>query len=317
MAHLRNIQILLIMFFPVAAGAQVAAGDLPQGTVWYLHANLEQMRNSPAGRELYKWLDGEIFMEIHDEIGIDINKETDSITAFSDRDQGTVIVVEGNVSEDTQQKLLAVAVLQAKLSTLEYRGKTYYHVYDQRRSRDEGDDDEQDSDQANELFDDLEDGAYFSFETNNRLIITSSEKRMEAMLDNGGRISGGGDHNGALFILTADRTFLQAGLRTNELGDDDGDWESNIIRNTEQAALLVSGHDDLIAVEAQLESSDPKMAQSIGGIVNGLISLQAFNTDLDPQLRSLIENTRVEVKDKVLSVSTIIDPGLVLAVLSD
>ena len=316
MALLRNIQILLILFFPVAAGAQVAAGDLPQGTVWYLHANLEQMRNSAAGRELYKWLDGEIFMEIHDEIGIDIDKETDSITAFSDRDQGTVIVVEGNISEDTQQKLLAVAVLEAKLSTLEYQGKTYYHVHDQRRSHNEGDD-EQDIDQANELFDDLEDGAFFSFETRNRLIITSSEKRMEAMLDNGGKIAGGSDHNGALFILTADRTFLQAGLRTDELGDDDGDWESNIIRNTEQAALLVSGHDDLIAVEAQLVSSDPKMAQSIGGIVNGLISLQAFNTDLDPQLRSLIENTRVEVKDNVLSVNTIIDPGLVLTVLSD
>jgi len=320
MALQRNLLIFGFLLFPFAAGAQVAAGDLPQSTIWYLHANLEQMRDSSSGRELYKWLDGEIFMEIHDEVGIDINKETDAITAFSDRDQGTVIVVKGNISKDMQQKLLAIAVLEAKLDTLEYKDQTYYHVYGHRRSAAEEDDEESaedEADAADDMFEDLEDSAYFSFATPSKLIITASEKRMEAMLDNHGKIIGSSDHKGALFILTADRTFVQAGLRTDRLKDSDDDWESNIIRNTEQAALLVSGHDDLIAVEAQLVSSNPKIAESIGGIVNGLISLQAFNSDLDPKIRSLIQNTRVEVNDNVLSVNTVVDPGLVLTVLNN
>ena len=59
------------------------------------------------------------------------------------------------------------------------------------------------------------------------------------------------------------------------------------------------------------------MAQSIGGIVNGLISLQAFNTDLDPELLSLIQNTKVEVNENVLTINTVIDPDLVVSVLAD
>jgi len=101
------------------------------------------------------------------------------------------------------------------------------------------------------------------------------------------------------------------------MADDDGDWESNILRNTEQAALLIADRSGQIAVEAQLQSKDPKMAQSIGSIVNGLISLQAFNSELDPALQSLIENTKVEVNENVLKINTVIDPGLVVSVLSD
>ena len=35
--------------------------------------------------------------------------------------------------------------------------------------------------------------------------------------------------------------------------------------------------------------SEPGMAQSLGSIINGLIALQAFNDELDPQLLSLIQ----------------------------
>ena len=317
MKTLRNTLVLLAIFFPLLAGAAVSASALPDSTIWYLHANLQQMRNSTSGRELYKWLDGEIFMEIQKEVGIDVNKEMDAITAFQDRDQGIVIVVEGDISKDTQDKLHAIAVLKAKLDTIEFKDKTYYHVYDHRPSEDEDETNGDEGDDGDELLAALEENAYFSFDAKNKLIVTSSDKQMEAMLDNGGKIIGSGSHNGALFVLTADRAFVQAGVRTDQLADDDGDWESNIIRNTEQAAVLISDHEDLIAVDAQLVTGDAKIAESIGGIVNGLISLQAFNSDLDPRILSLIQNTRVEVVDNVLSVNTVIDPGLVLSMLSD
>jgi hypothetical protein len=139
------------------------------------------------------------------------------------------------------------------------------------------------------------------------------------MLDSGGKIVGSQSHDGALFVLTADVSFVQAGLRTNGLADedDDGDWESNILRNTEQAALLIADRSGQIAVEAQLKTKDPKMAQSIGSIVNGLISLQAFNSELGPEVQSLIENTRVEVNENVLTISTVIDADLIVSVLDD
>ena len=139
---------------------------------------------------------------------------------------------------------------------------------------------------------------------------------MKDLLDNRGKLVGSGSHDGALFVLTADKAFVQAGLNTDEL-DDDGGWNSNILRNTEQLALTIAGIDDMISIEAQLVSTDPAMAQSLGGIANGLISLQAFNSELDPELKSLLLNTKIDVKDNVLSISTVITPDVIIRALDD
>lgn len=312
MTLLRKLLVVFLML-PGWALAGLAAADLPDGIQWYVHADLKQMRESASGRELYKWMDAEVFMEIHDEIGIDINKETDRLTAFSSAGQGTIIVIEGGISKESQDKVLALATLQSKLDTREHKGKTYYHVRDYngqgRTQRHQHDNEVQ--------FNDFDDQAFFSFAIRNKLIVASSDAEIQAMLDNGGKVTGSGGHRGAMFVLTADKAFLQAGLKTDDMADEDGGWESNIIRNTEQVALLISESKDLIAIEAQLVSADPRMAESIGGIVNGLISLQAFNSELDPDIRTLIQNTKIQVTEKVLSISTIIEPKRILQVLDN
>jgi len=295
------------------AWGEMRAGDLPDGTRWYLHADLKQMRESATGRELYGWMNAEIFMEIHDEVGIDINKEADRITAFSSVGQGTIIVLEGDISKETQDKLLALSAVKATFDTRTHKGKAYYHLQDMKHER-RDDKKPHDSEMA---FDGLDDEAFFSFAVKNKLIVASTDSEMQAMLDSGGKIAGSAAHTGALFVLTADKTFMQAGLKTDDLGGEDEGWKSNIIRNTEQVALLVSESQEHIAVEAQLVSTDPQLAQSIGGIVNGLLSLQAFNTELDPDIQTLIRNTRVQVKEKVLSISTVINPKTIVQVLND
>jgi hypothetical protein len=305
--------ILLVITLPLLSTAQMKSGDLPSGTKWYLHVDLEQMRKSSSGRTLYDWLDGEVFMEIHEDIGIDIGKEADRLTAFSDIDKGTVIVLEGNISKDSRDKLLAVAAIEAKLDTRAHKGNTYYRVEDVERPDRNG---KRGSGNAI-AFNDLDDEAYFSFAIRNKLIVASTDEEMRALLDAGGKIAGSTSHTGALFVLTADKSFVQAGLKTDGLDDDDGGWQSNIVRNTEQINLLVSESKDFIAVQAELVSTDPRMAQSIGGIVNGLISLQAFNTELDPELQTLIQNTKIQVKEKVLSISTVIDPKTVVQALNN
>ena len=313
MARLFKVLILLVISAPLGAFAEVRSGDLPAGTRWYLNVDLKQMRESDSGRELFNWLDGEVFVEIHEEIGVDIGKETDRFTAFSGTDRGTVILVEGDITEESRNKLLAVAAVQAKLDTLAHKGKTYYRVEDtdgkHRAARHEG--------RNNIAFDGMEDEAFFSFAVRNKLIVTSTAESMQALLDAGGKVAGSGAHTGALFVLTADKTFVQAGLKTDDLDDGDEGWKSNIVRNTEQINLLVSENKDLIAVTAELVSTDPRMAQSIGAIVNGLVSLQAFNTELDPEVLAIIQNTRIEVKEKVLSISTVISPKTVVQALNN
>lgn len=307
MRVLRIVLFLVYLSVPLSAGAGVSNGDFPANTVWYLHADLEQMRTAAAGRGLYEWLNAEVFVEIHEKVGIDFGPDTDMVTAFSDSDRGTVLIIQGPVTRNARDELLELARDEGDLDRRSYDGKEYFHL-SQGASIGK---------QDRDALDELEESSFFSFAVGNKIIVTSDERQMEVLLDSNGSVTGSPDHSSALFVLTADRELVQAGVRTDELADDDGDWGSNIIRNTKQAALLVAAQDGLIALEAQLVTEDPAIAQSIGGIVNGIIALQAFNDDLDPGIVGIIQNTKIEVQDNALSINTVVDPDLLASVLSD
>ena len=295
--------VLLILFFslPVTTSAAVSSGDFPEGAVWYLHADLKAMRSTESGSELYDWLDDEVLDEIKDEVGFDLKKEIDQVTAFSSGDRGAVIVIDGAISQNSKDKLLAVAELEGGLDLRTHDKKTYYLAGDERVAADDDND-----------IDSLDESAYFSFALKNKLIVTSDEDQLKTLLDSDGKIAGAGNKNGALFILTAEKEFVQAGMRTGEFAGEGMDWDSSILKNIEEAAVLVSDSDGLIAVEAKLISSDPRMAESVASIVNGLISLQAFSTDMEPELAQILENTKVKVDDNVLSITTVVDPKIVI-----
>lgn len=301
---MRKMLLILLVALPTMASADL--DNLPADTVWYLHADLAGMRVAESGRQLYDWVDGEVFVELHEEIGIDINSEVDRITAFSADGAGIVIVVEGPVTKSTQDKLLALVTLKSSFETRKQGDQVYYFAGDEDIRTD-----------SNDPLGDLEDAAYFSFAIDNRMLVTSSEAQMQELLERGGRITGSGNHAGALFVLTADHSFMQAGMRTERFVDDDDDWNSNILRNTEQVSLLVADSDGMLAVEALVKSRDAAMARSIGSVVNGLIGLQAFNSDLDQELRNLIANTQVNVRDAELTLRTVLDPKLLVRMLDD
>jgi len=310
MTIIRSVLILLFFSTPLSTSAAVTTEDLPAGTVWYLHADLQQMRSEGAGQALYAWLDDEVFEEVQDETGIDISKEADTITAYSTSDHGTVILVEGSISKETQKNLISLARAETNFTESDHKGKDYYFVQD-----DDSDSDHH-HDRKGEPLDDLQDGAYFSFAIKNKLLVTGGEEQMKELLDSGGKLTGGDIHDGALFVLTADKSFVQAGLNTDEIDDDDNGWDSNILRNTEQVALTIAGVKDMIAVEAQLVSADPAIAESLGGIANGLLSLQVFNPELDPELKSLIANTKIDVNENVLSIRTVITADVIVRTLN-
>ena len=288
------------------AAAEITIEGLPSDTVWYLHADLQAMRDSASGGPIYAWFEDEVAVEINEKLGIDLNAEVNSVSAFSDSTNGAVVVVKGPISKESQDKLMALAVLESDVDPRMHNDMPYYFIGDGSERRLSGSD----------LLDDLENVSYSSFAIDGMAIITSNENQLKALLDNGGKIAGSSSHDGALFVMSADTSFVQAGLRTDKLADDDDNWNSNIIRNTRQAALLVSDSAGMIAVEAKLVSTDPKMAAAIGGIVNGLISLQAFNSELGPDIQNLIRMTKVAVDGSTLSISTVLDPDMVVTVLN-
>ena len=234
---------------------------------------------------------------------MDLDKEANTLTAFATAEEGPVVVIDGNISQETRDKLLTMAAAGGKLDQLEAGGKAFYHVSDA------------DSDAVNvsiEL-DSFDDGAYFSFAIKNKLLVTATRERMQSLLADKGRIAAGSKSDkGALFVLSAERNLMQAGARADDLRSN-GNWDSNILRNTEQAALLIADKAGKIAIEAQLVTTAKEMADSLASIVRGVIALQVFNDEMDPEFAEFLQNTSVDVQDKTLRISVALDPQTVVA----
>ncbi|MDH3429112.1 MAG: hypothetical protein OEM60_10145 [Gammaproteobacteria bacterium] len=294
--------ILALFVLPAGSWAEISSADLPNTSKWYFHADFEEMRSTEAGQQLYGWLQDEVFDDIREDVGIDFDKEADFLTAFATDAGGLVVLIDGNISQKTQDKLLAMGAASGGLDKLESGGRTYYHV------KGGG---EKDLDIDIESF---ENGAFVSFAIKNKLLVTSSRESMQGLLADKGRVTGIRSGKGAMFVLSAERSLMQAGANTGNLGGG-VDWDSNILRNTEHAAILIADKAGKIAVEVQLVTKEKEMADSLASIVRGLISLQVFNDDLDPEIASFLQNTSVDVNDNRLTVKVALDPDMVVAAL--
>jgi hypothetical protein len=72
-----------------------------------------------------------------------------------------------------------------------------------------------------------------------------------------------------------------------------------------------------LAVEAKLITTEPDMAESLASVVRGLISLMAFNDEMDADAKAVLQTARVEAKGNSLSISMAIDSDLVVRTLSE
>lgn len=309
MRKLTYLMAALLFIAPVAAEAELSRDELPATSTWYFHIDFKEMRSSDAGKGLYAWLDEEAFQEIRDETGIDFGKEVNELTAYSLEDAGPVIVLEGPISQDSRDKVMAIAAASGEIDPRKASGKPYYYFAGN------GDHDH-DSDSGDIDIEFEDDEAYFSLAMKNKIVVTSSQAQMEHMLGNGGRIEAKRNHKDALFVLSAERNLLQAGADTESFTGD-GNWDSNILRNTKQLALLVADVKGKIAIDAQLLANEPEMADSLASIARGLISLASFSDDMEPEVAEVLRGTRVDVKDSMLSVSVAMDAATLVSVLED
>ncbi len=303
MRTLKIVLFFLLAAAPLTTPAEVSPGNVPAGAVWYFHADFEAMRSGEAGQRLYTWLDAEVFEEIRDESGVDLGKETTQITAYAEPDHGIVIVIDGDISQESEDKMLAMGMLSGDMDLLEADGKQYYFFSENGGADNESDDMDIDS---------LDDSAYVSFAIKNKVIVASSQDKMRSLLDNNGSATNPSNEAGALLVLSADRSLMQAGVLADEFGAYDGDWDSNILQNTKQIALLVSDEGEKITIEAQLVASEPKIASSLASIARGLISLQVFSDDLDDELKGALSGTTVNVDGSMLNIKVALDPDIIV-----
>jgi hypothetical protein len=310
MRYLKLIIVGLLLAIPGLAVAQ--ADDIPGAATWYLHIDLEKMRSDDAGKVVYDWLREEAFDEVKEESGVDFEKELDGLTAYSTEGQGPVFLFEGNFSQDSKDKIMTFVAAQGDLQPKKSSGNSYYRLSGNGSSEDA--DTRIDSGKLEIQLESLEDESWVSADIKNKIIVTSSEGQMQAMLKNGGKIAGSSSHDGALVVLTAETALLQAGMNSSAMGDEDGDsgWDSAIFRNTEQVAFLVAAAADQLAIEAKLITREPDMANSLASVVRGVISLVSFSDDMEADAIAVIQSTKVEAKGNSLTISLAIDPGLLV-----
>ena len=60
MKKLRLAALALITSLPLVAVADISVGDLPDNAFWYMHADLEAMRDSSGGQKLFAWFEDEV-----------------------------------------------------------------------------------------------------------------------------------------------------------------------------------------------------------------------------------------------------------------
>lgn len=304
--------LLLVCFLMIPAVSAADASKVPSSANWYLYVDLEKMRSGGAGATVYDWLRKEVFAEVKEDVGIDLEKEVDRLTSYSNSKNQAVFVIDGNISQATKDVVMTLIASDGNIDPIKASGNTYFRLGGDSTT---GDSRQFESGNIKIDADLFEEESWISTDLENKIIITSSELQMQELLAKKGKVSGSSSVAGALLVLTADKALVQGGMRAEALGDDG--WDSNILRNTEEIAFMVAAVKDKLAIEAELVTKEVEMAESLASVARGLISLLSFNDDVDSDTAAALRGTSVKSKGNRLKLSLVIDPQLIVSALAD
>ena len=309
MMRRNRIQVFIVLLMTglvcvIAQAASLNRAEIPAGSNWYAHVNLDLIQNSEVGRQLMQETVDEALDDIEGELDINIRHEIQGITVFGvnlpvDRNpvkEGAVIL-HGSISMETQSALLSALERKgAEVSALDSAGLAYYRVEDGDGTMTYSDEDGQVSvkpwNHQKEL--------YFSFGPT-QAMITQSQEMILSFLDAGGYIGGFEAVNSeALLILEADRALLQGGANTSDgIGDQ---LDSSVLKNVDAVALVVAEDLGGLQINAQLTANSADVAMSVRNIVEGLVALKALD-ESEGVLGDILRQIRFESDGSVLRIN--------------
>ena len=203
------------LFCLIAQAASVSNTDIPTGSNWYLHVNLELIQSSEAGRTLMLETVDEALDDIQEELNIDIREEIQGITIFGgtlpqhgNPEKDGAVILHGAISTETQDALLsAMKSKGAHIKTFDSTGLSYYLIENDSGTMTYTDEDGHVEDVDWGHREDL----YFSFGATQTLV-THMLDMIQAFLVAGGYLGGFVVVDPeALLVLQADRALLQGG----------------------------------------------------------------------------------------------------------
>ena len=279
----------------IAQAASLSRTDIPSGSNWYVHVNLDLIQNSEVGRRFLLEKADEVLNEIQEELNVDIRGEIQGVTVFGGSlpkhggsENDGAVILHGAISAQTQDALLsALESKGADVIRNDSTGLAYYMIEDGDGTMTYTDEDGQVRDVDWGQREDI----YFSFGAT-QTMITQNLEMMQSFLDSGGYLGGFEVADSeALLVLQADRALLQGGANTSaELGED---WDSSVLKNVDAVALVIAEDMSGLQINAQLSASSPEVAMSVRNIVEGLVALKALD-DSDAVLGEILRQVRFE-----------------------
>ena len=287
-----------------AQAADFSNSDIPTGSNWYVHVNLELIQNTEVGRRLMLETVDEALGDIQEELGVDIREKIQGITVFGgslpgrgDLENDGAVILHGALGMDVQDGLLlAIERKGGEVSVLEGVGMTYYRVDEGDGTMTYTDEDGREEDVNWGHREEL----YFSFGANQTLV-TQNMDMMQTFLDAGGYLGSFEVVDPeALLVLQADRALMQGGANTSV--DIGGDWDSSVLKNVDAVALVIAEEQGGVLISAQLKAVSADAAMSVRNIVEGLVALKALDQS-EGALGDILRQVRFENDGSVLNVN--------------
>ncbi len=288
------------------AAAELAREDLPPDVQWYAHADFKEMEGSVTGKYILDFLEKEVFSELREETGIDARRDLTAVTVFGGqlRSDGAVVLF-GKISDKNRTKIQALMELYGDYERDAQKGVEIFSL----RKRDAGPrTSESDSD---EMF--LESRTtHIAFGKHAQTLITQSRAQLDAFVAAGGRVTRGKqpEQAGSLLILKADRGLVKAGMNSGAAIAGGQDWSSNVLRHMQQVALVLADQSGKAAIDLQLVTNKPELAESIRNILQGLISIKSLDRDEDPHVQALLNSIKLDLVGSTIRATMLLDPEI-------
>jgi phosphohistidine swiveling domain-containing protein len=310
-------QALIFMAALVLTGSSAAAslrnGDLPEGSNWYLHINVDLMRTSVIGQKMMEETVNEAFADIEKEIGVDFTQNITGLTVFGGQlppNEGAVIA-HGDLSGQVRNDLLDVMSKAGTFLEFEHAGYLYYGIND---LGGDGNTISYTDEKGNRVVEEYDHGGDSDLLLvafgDGQTMFAKSDEMVKRFLDSGARLAGIAAGPDELFVIEADRAMMQGGVNTTvNLGH--GNWDSSILSNVERIAAVLVDENGAASFHADVTATSPEIAESVRNIVEGLVALKALDSSDEPAVGNLLRATKIATNGADITVDLYLEAALI------
>lgn len=288
---------------PAAAAMMLAASSLSvqaqpvsaEDSAFYLAINIDAIRDGQASAALYTFIDEEVLDELREEFGSEAVDAVDGISIFGTGDsQAPVILLHGDIPQSARDRFVDKLFKEKKdVELLTQHGRNYFAFGDVQLDWDGVDS----KDNHGALL--------LAYGERGQTMITPHPEAMSNFLREGFMPDAVLAED--LMVLKADRALAQGGLnnRHNAFSVNGGAWKSELFRKVDRIGLVVVDDAEALRITVEAHSASPELAEALGNIVKGIVSLKALSSEAADKLKWL-DTLQINSDDRITRLDALV-----------